>query len=33
MANQYIDMLAPRRDLSVRNFSDVEQAKDWLRTR
>ena len=33
MANQYIDMLAVRRMLMVRNFRDVEQAKDWLRTR
>jgi hypothetical protein len=33
MANQYIDMLAERRVLMVRNFRDVEQAKDWLRTR
>jgi len=33
MANQYIDMLSERRDLAVRNFRDVEQAKEWLRTR
>jgi len=33
MANQYIDMLSERRMLMVRNFRDVEQAKDWLRTR
>ncbi|HEY1290175.1 MAG TPA: hypothetical protein VGF58_17745 [Burkholderiales bacterium] len=33
MANQYIDMLAARHNLAVRNFGDVEQAKDWLRTR
>ena len=33
MANQYIDMLAERRDLAVRNFRAVEEAKDWLRTR
>jgi hypothetical protein len=33
MANQYIDMLAERRDLAVRNFRDVEQAKEWLRSR
>ncbi|HJY76918.1 MAG TPA: hypothetical protein VKE95_09805 [Burkholderiales bacterium] len=33
MANQYIDMLAARRNLAVRNFRDVDQAKDWLRTR
>ena len=33
MANQYIDMLAERRALAVRNFRDVEQAKEWLRSR
>ena len=33
MANQYIDMLSERRDLAVRNFRDVEQAKEWLRSR
>ena len=33
MANQYIDMLAERRALAVRNFRDVEQAKKWLRSR
>jgi len=33
MANQYIDMLAERRSLMVRNFRDAEEAKDWLRTR
>jgi hypothetical protein len=33
MANQYIGMLAETRMLMVRNFRDVEQAKDWLRTR
>jgi hypothetical protein len=33
MANQYIDMLAERRELSVRNFRYVEEAKEWLRSR
>ena len=33
MANQYIDMLAARCKLAVRTFRDVDQAKDWLRTR
>ena len=33
MANQYIDVFAERRNLAVRNFRDVEQAMDWLRTR
>jgi hypothetical protein len=33
MANQYIDMFAEGNELAVRNFRDVEQAKDWLRTR
>ena len=33
MANQYIDMIAERRSLAVRNFRDVEHAKNWLRTR
>ena len=33
MPNQHIDMLAARRKLAVRNFRDVEQAKEWLRTR
>jgi hypothetical protein len=33
MANQYIDMFAAARELTVRNFRDVEQAKEWLRSR
>ncbi|MGH8667670.1 MAG: hypothetical protein ACREUN_02425 [Burkholderiales bacterium] len=33
MANQFIDVLAGNRDLAVRNFPDVENAKAWLRTR
>jgi hypothetical protein len=33
MANQFIDVIAANRDLMVRNFPDVENAKAWLRTR
>jgi hypothetical protein len=33
MANRFIDVIAYERDLTVCNFPDVEQAKDWLRTR
>ena len=33
MANQYIDAIAASRALAVRNFPDVEQAKEWLRSR
>jgi hypothetical protein len=33
MANQFIDVVAANRDIGVRNFPDVEQAKAWLRSR
>jgi hypothetical protein len=33
MANQFIDVVAANRDLMVRNFPDLENAKGWLRTR
>jgi hypothetical protein len=33
VANQSIDMIAARRDLTVRNFPDAESASAWLRTR
>ena len=33
LANQYIDMIAATHNLAVRNFRDLEQAMQWLRTR
>ena len=33
MANKFIDEIAAKRGLMVRNFADVEDAKAWLRTR
>jgi hypothetical protein len=33
MANRLVDVLAAERELTVRTFPDVENAKAWLRTR
>ena len=33
MANQFIDVVAAKRELMVRSFPDVENARAWLRTR
>ena len=33
MANEYITDVAANRDITVRNFADIEGAKRWLRTR
>ena len=32
-ANAFINVIAANRDLGVRNFPDVEEAKTWLRSR
>ena len=32
-ANGFINVVAENRDISVRNFWDVEEAADWLRSR
>ena len=33
MAYEFVNVVAANRDISVRNFDDVENAKGWLRTR